>query len=395
MKQKLKKAISSFFNSKIRLWAVILACVIFAGGGWGFAHYEQTQRFGGEESLAEAKKYLEVRKTLEDNYVGETDFQSMNSAAFTAMVKALGDKWSYYMSADEYAAYQLYNANEYQGIGITIRTDDSSKGFEILSVASGSPAEAAGVKAGDILLAVDAQDVRGMTAAQVRTLITEHIDEKVVITLKTDSGSTDVSVDCTSIYSNPVSYELLKRNVGYVRIANFRSGAGTNAAAAVDDLLSQGARYIVFDVRDNPGGLLTELIRILDHLLPEGDIFISVDKSGAEEVTRSDNVCIEVPMAVLVNENSYSAAEFFAAALKDYGWAEVVGRQTTGKARSQITLELSDGSAVHISSKTYLTPNRVDLSHTGGLAPDVWAEVGDKNDVDGQLEAAINAVLGK
>ena len=131
----------------------------------------------------------------------------------------------------------------------------------------------------------------------------------------------------------------------------------------------------------------------LDHILPEGDLFVSVDRSGKETVTKSDNVCVKVPMSVLVNANTYSAAEFFAAALREYDWATIVGENTTGKGRSQTTLLLSDGSAVHISSNKYLTPQRVDLSEQGGLVPDQTVTPGDDPEVDQQLNAAISAVL--
>ena len=130
----------------------------------------------------------------------------------------------------------------------------------------------------------------------------------------------------------------------------------------------------------------------IDHLLPQGDLFVSVDGSGKETVTQSDSVCVKVPMAVIVNGNTYSAAEFFAAALREYDWATIVGQNTTGKGRSQTTIALPDGSAVHISSRKYLTPNRVDLSEQGGLVPDVVVAPGADSEVDAQLEAALSAV---
>ena len=138
---------------------------------------------------------------------------------------------------------------------------------------------------------------------------------------------------------------------------------------------------------------MTELLKALDHILPEGDLFVSVTKSGKEKVSTSDASCVKLPMAVLINANTYSAAEYFAAALKEYNWATVVGSATTGKGRSQTTIELSDGSAVHISSRKYLTPTRVDLAQTGGITPDVVVDMGDTGD-DMQLYKAIDLVKG-
>lgn len=394
MKETLKNALRSFFGIKVRLWALLLACVLGLGAGWTISARRQEARFGGSDSYAAAQKYLEVQKILDDYYVGDTDNAAMGEAAYAAMVKSLGDQWSYYMTASDYEAYKLYSANQYQGVGITITAAADGGGYEITAVTAGSPAETAGIQAGEVLMAVDGQAVGTLSVSDVRTLIQSHLDESVTLTIKGEKGTRDVDVDCTVIYTDPVSYKMLASSVGYVKIVNFESGAGDKAIAAVDDLLAQGATSLVFDVRDNPGGLLSELIKILDHLLPEGDLFISVNEAGEETVTRSDNVCIQTPMAVLINGNSYSAAEFFAAALSDYNWATTVGQPTTGKGRSQVTVELSDGSAVHISNNKYLTPNRVDLSEQGGLTPNVEVAPSADGSTDPQLEAAVSAVLG-
>ena len=392
MKEKSKNLLQSFFGIKIRLWAVLLACAIFAGGGYYLNARKTRQAFGGSEGYAAAQKYLSVQKVVDENFVGEENNDAMSDAACAAMVKSLGDQWSYYMTASEYEAYKLYSANQYQGIGVTISAEQSGDGYEITSVSAGSPAEAAGIKAGDVMLAVGGQSVKGLTVDEVRNLIRSHLNETVTLSIKSGGTTADVSVDCTVIYKEPVTYELKDKGVGFIRIENFESGAGDKAVSAVDDLLSQGATSLVFDVRGNPGGLLSELLKILDHLLPEGDLFVSVNEAGEENVTKSDAVCIQVPMAVLVNADSYSAAEFFAAALKEYNWATVVGEQTTGKGRSQITVELPDGSAVHISNNKYLTPLRVDLSEQGGLFPDVPVVM--TSEGDAQLDAAIAAVVG-
>ncbi|MEG1632495.1 MAG: S41 family peptidase [Oscillospiraceae bacterium] len=395
MKDKIKNALQSFFGIKIRFWAVIMACVLFCGLGWGINARSQTRRFGGREGYAAAQKYLEVKKILSDNFVGEEDEQAMSDAACAAMVKALGDRWSYYMSPSEYESYKLYSANQYEGIGVTITVDEASGGFAITAVEPGSPAESAELAVGDIITAVDAEPLSGKTVTEVRTLIRSHMDETVTLTVKGANVTGDVKVDCTVIYKQPVTYKLTDDKVGYIRIQNFDAGAGEKAVAAVDELLAKGAVAMVFDVRTNPGGMLSELIKILDHLLPEGDIFVSVNEAGEETVTKSDNVCIDVPMAVLVDKNTYSAAEFFAAALKEYNWATVVGEQTTGKARSQVTFELPDGSAVHLSNNKYLTPDRVDLALVGGLTPDILAATAATAEKDEALTSAVNAVLGK
>ncbi|MBQ3216413.1 MAG: S41 family peptidase, partial [Oscillospiraceae bacterium] len=172
--------------------------------------------------------------------------------------------------------------------------------------------------------------------------------------------------------------------------------------AAIEDLCNQGASSLIFDLRFNPGGRKNELVEVLDYLLPEGPLFRSVDYDGNEEVDYSDESCLDLPMAVLVNEDSYSAAEFFAAAMQEYGAGIIVGTKTTGKANYQQTFRLSDGSAIAISTGHYQTPNGVTLEGLG-VTPDVIVEVDDetylalyysevemKNDV--QLQAAITAL---
>ena len=202
-----------------------------------------------------------------------------------------------------------------------------------------------------------------------------------------NSGSTEASMQSSMLILYPSLLPVMNPETRAQR-PPYSSAAA--AMDATEKLLSQGARGFVFDLRSNPGGLLSELTELLDYLLPSGTIFISVDKSGEQTAIESDSVCLDMPMAVIVNEYTYSAAEFFAAALQDYNWAEIIGVRTTGKSRSQQTVELSDGSAIHLSTATYLTPRGVDLAEQGGVIPD--QEVAITSSGDSQLSAALMAV---
>ena len=340
------------------LAAVISTYIITIGG------------FESKDAFNNAKKYMEVESVIENNFIGDVSEEDIYNGAAAAMVRSLGDKWSYYMTPAEYEAYKLSAANEYAGIGVTVQIDEDGN-FRIASVQEGTPAEQAGLQEGQYLISVDGEEVNGMTLADVSTLIRSKLNTDFKLGIKDKKGNeTEVTLACTTIYKTAVSNKLLEKNVGYVRIANFEAGSSADAISAIESLLSIGAEHFIFDLRDNPGGLLSELKALLDYILPEGDIFVSIDREGHETVTGSDKVCLKYDMCVLVNENTYSAAEFFAAALQEYDWATIVGAQTTGKARSQITVELSDGSAVHISTNKYLTPERVDLAEAGGITPD-------------------------
>ncbi len=360
--------------------------------------------FGGVDGFVQAAKFASVLRIVSTEFVGDYDLGEFTDAALDNAVASLDDDWSYYMDADSYADYQDYSANRYQGIGVTIIQDEQTGGFRIEALTKDGPAQRAGLQAGEIILSVDGVSVIGAAVDDLRSLIQADFGAEALITVQNEQGQVrQVSVSCEEIYTSPVSSELLDEHVGYVAITNFRAGAGAEAVAAVEQLLEQGADSFVFDVRSNPGGQVSEMVEILDYLLPEGDIFIRADKRGHEVVERSDEHCVELPMAVVVNGDSYSAAEFFAAALRDYQWASVVGEPTTGKARSQVTIPLWDGSAVHISKYSYLTPGRVDLYEAGGLTPDVevwlseeellayqtgWLEPAD----DPQVQAAVGAL---
>ena len=372
----------------------IIACLLCIAVTAGVMCLVFFGRFGGVSNYKMARKLAEVKEVIDENYIGERDDTAVENAASAAMVTALGDQWSYYMTPEEYQAYLMYSANEYAGIGVTIQPESTGGGYRIVAVTAQSPAERAGLTAGDVIVSVDGTDVSDMPLSEVQQLIRSKLDRTISFSIRGADGKTrTVDVDCTVIHTDPVSFKMLDNNIGYIQINNFEKGCGDSTVKAMDQLLSDGASALIFDVRNNPGGRLSELITVLDHVLPEGDIFVSVDRSGRETVTKSDNVCVKVPMSVLINGNTYSAAEFFAAALKEYDWATLVGENTTGKGRSQTTLVLSDGSAVHISSNKYLTPQRVDLSEQGGLIPDIAAQPGEDPEIDSQLNAAISAVL--
>ena len=386
----MKKGKLPNFDNKIKLTHLIIACLAVAIVTAILTYVAAIGGFGSKQYFDDARRYIEIEKIIDDNYIGDADYNELYNAAAAAMVKSIGDKWSYFMNAEEYEAYKLSSSNEYSGIGVSVKVNSSGE-FEVFSVEESSPAANAGIAVGDIITAIDGEDVSDKTLEDVSLLIRSKVNKDFPMTLESGGDTKTVTVACEIIYKNPVSSRLLDGNIGYINISNFEAGSSENTKKAIEQLLQTGATSFIFDVRNNPGGLLTELVDLLDYILPEGDLFISVDKSGKETVQTSDKVSLKNKMIVLVNGNSYSAAEFFAAALQEYNWATVVGEQTTGKARSQITLELSDGSAVHISTHKYLTPNRVDLAEAGGVTPDI-AVAQDDEKTDKQLETAINAL---
>lgn len=318
-------------------------------------------------------EYLKL--VIDECYIDDYDPEEVEDAAAAAMVDALKNPWSYYISASEYDDYVNNHANSYVGIGVVIVYTEEQEGFEVIRVESGGGAEHAGIAPGDVITAVDGESVKDVGVEQASQLVKGEPGTTVTITVLRDGQTTDLSVERMHMEVEVATGQLLEGKVGLVRIKNFNERCSEETIAIVQDLIEQGAQSLIFDVRFNPGGYKDEMVKILDYLLPEGKLFCSVDYQGNEEIDRSDSKCLEMPMAVLINEDSYSAAEFFAAALQEYEWATVVGTPSTGKSHYQIAIPLNDGSAVNLSVGEYYTPNGVSLADQGGLQPDVELEV--------------------
>lgn len=322
-------------------------------------------------------KLDQVEYLIKNRFIEEADMEKAEDAAATAMIDSLGDRWSYYLSAADYATHKEQVENAYVGIGITISPEENGQGFLILAVQKDSGAEAAGLLAGDIITGAESQDVRGMTTAQLRDIIRGKEGTSVSLEITRDSEVLRVQVTRVRILTEVVRYEMLENSIGLIAISNFDARCADETIAAIEALREQGAQALIFDVRNNPGGYATELVKVLDYLLPEGDLFRTLDYAGRETVDKSDASYLDMPIAVVCNEDSYSAAEFFPAAIQEYGAGTIVGMPTCGKGYFQYTYELSDGSAVGLSAGKYFTPSGKSLIGTG-IQPDVVVEVDDE-----------------
>ena len=324
------------------------------------------------------REYASLLSKIDEYYIGEYDETDITVAANNAAVDALGDRWSFYLTPDEYARYLDSTGNRFTGIGVTAVIDEATGGMLIESVYRGSAAENGGLAPGDVITDVDGTSIKGLEFDEMRARLARPVGDSITLTVLRPNGDVaSLEVIYSIVYVDPVSYEMLDGGIGYIQLENFESGSARSFIAAVNDLVIQGAGALIFDVRGNGGGKVHEMTGILDHLLPEGEIFIAVDRSGKEEITTSDPNMVDLPSVVLVDKYSYSAAEYFAATLKEYGYATIVGGRTTGKDRSQVTIDLYGGGALHISSGKFLTRNRVSLYETGGLVPDHEIELTD------------------
>ena len=355
------------FNIGIPLKVVLILILLVGGGSFWMTRSKMLEKVGGKEDYDEAMRYIEIKDAVQEHYIDEADRSRMGQSAASAMIAGLGDKWSYFMTPDEYKSYKLSSANEYSGIGMSISKEENGN-FRVISVNPGSAAAEAGVSAGMLLSSVDGENIRGLSEDQARTLIRSKLNGKFTLGI---SGGDELEVDCRRTHESAVNYRKEKTDAGYVQIYNFEAGSADEAIDAIERLLEQNIVALCIDIRGNAGGLAGETQKLLDYLLPAGTLFYTADRKGNEEAASSDSMCIQLPMVVLLNSETYAEAEVFAACMQEYQWATLFGETTTGSTRDQETIELSDGSAIRLSTKSYLTPNHVDISVKGGVVPDM------------------------
>lgn len=350
-------------------------------------------------------KLTELEDIILTQFIGDKDKTAMEDAAAEAMVNSLGDRWSYYLPAAEYASHREQTENAYVGIGVTIqKQEEEPKGLTVISVSKGGSAEAAGILPGDVMVTVEGQSTAELTTTEVRNLVRGEEGTLVSIQILRDGQILDFSVPRRKIETAVAEGQMLDGNIGLIKIFNFDSRCAKEAMEAIQQLREQGAEALIFDVRNNPGGYAAELVKLLDYLLPAGELFSTVDYQGNTHVDKSGPDYLDMPMAVLCNGASYSAAEFFAAAIQEYEAGTVVGTETCGKGYFQYTLQLSDGSAVGLSVGKYFTPKGNSLIGTG-IIPDIVVEVDEETEAkiyygqiepadDPQLQAAVKALMG-
>ena len=386
------RAIKRIFNIGIPLKIMLILLILAVGGVYGWTSSSMMRAMGGKSDYNEAKRYIQIKDIVEDNFIDTVNRSAMGNSAAAAMISGLGDQWSSFMSADEYRTYQMSSANEYSGIGMSILKTPYG-GFQITQVNPGSPAAWSGLGANMVIVGVDDVDVRGMDTDEVRTMIRSRLNK--VFTLTIDGQKDPIKVDCSTTYVSPVSYKLDRTGAGIITISNFEAGSAEDSIAAIEALLSQNVSGFVLDLRDNPGGLVEEVHKLLDYLLPQGELFYLATKDGRQDVYTSDNQCLKTNFRIIINYHTYGEAEVFANVMQEFQWAALVGEATTGKTRAQQTIELADGSAIRLSTKSYRTAGGRDISREGGVVPDTIiyntnAEAIDASINDGNGTASYN-----
>ena len=343
----------------------------------------------GKSGMAMVQTWVLARFAFVD---AAADLDKAMDAGLNSFVTGLGDRWSYYLDQERYQQTTARRANNYVGVGITVDYT-REEGLLVREVTEGGPADKAGVLAGDIITAADGYSLAGDAREEGTDRIRGEAGTQVVLTLLGEDGSTrDVICVRATLRNSSASGRMLEGNIGYVKLDNFYSGSADSFQKEVDALVEQGAESLIVDVRSDPGGYVAELEKILDYLLPEGPVFTQKARWWVESVYQSDADCVDLPMAAIVNADTYSAAELLAAQLRESVDAPIVGELTSGKGYSQVTFPLMNGGGVGLSTATYCTGSGHSLIGEG-IVPDVELSLNEGavmgGEDDNQLQAAI------
>lgn len=332
-----------------------------------------------------------IDSVLDSFYFEEVDDEKAKDSIYKAYLSSYCDKYTVYYTADEYKKLTETTNGTFSGIGAVCQIS-SEGGILLVDVYESGAGYKAGLRSGDRIIQVDGTDVTDMDLSSAVALVKGEKGTQVGLKIVRDGATSDYTVVRDEIEVQTVNYAITEDNIGYISVSQFENVTAKQFKAAIEDLKSEGAKGIIIDIRNNPGGLLTTVISMLKDILPNGLIVYTEDKDGnRKEYSDNDNEELDMPLAVLVNGNSASASEIFAGAIQDYGKGVIVGTQTFGKGIVQTVKPLTDGSAIKFTIAKYFTPKGQDI-HGKGVTPDVVVEYDKDADEDIQISAALESV---
>lgn len=336
-----------------------------------------------------------LKDVIDLKYLEKTDEKTLKENIYKGLLQGLNDPYSVYYTKDEYDALKEETSGSYCGIGALVSQNADTGVITAINVFKGSPAEKAGMKNGDIIFKVEDKEVTGEDLNNVVAKMKGEKDTKVKINVYRTSEKEYIDLEVTrdKVDVPTVEHKMLDKSkgIGYIQITQFEEVTYDQFKEALDDLKKRGMKSVIFDLRNNPGGLYDTVCEMLDDLLPEGTLVYTKDKDGNKQEKKSDANFLDMPMVVLQNENSASASEIFAGAIQDFGAGKIVGTQSFGKGIVQSIIPLSDGSAVKLTVEKYYTPKGVNI-HGKGITPDVKVEISKDGKKDNQLQKAIEVI---
>lgn len=347
------------------------------------------------------EKYIKKIRTVIDKYYlwdDEIDAKKQETGAIKGYVEGIGDEYTEYIPADEMEEYTENITGNFVGIGIYMVADEDSGRVVVYYPIPESPAERAGIKAGDLIISVDGIEYTSEDFDSIADYIKGEEGTNVKLVVERDGERLTFDIVREKVNTNPITVEMLEDNIGYLKLPSFDEGTAQDFKDKVQELQSKGANSLIIDLRNNGGGIVNEATEIADFLLDKGQTIIStVDKNDKKEITYSKKDAIfTMPVVVLVNENSASASEILACSLQDNERAKIVGKTTFGKGIIQTLFSLNDGSGLKITTEEYYTPKGTTI-HKVGIKPDEEVELPDdvtsiyavKREEDTQLQKAI------
>ena len=394
---------------------IAAAAVILVGGTFGICKAGNYQMVIGSKGASKVKntklldqdtvdKVDELTNYMDLYYYEDYDVQDVQDGLLKGVVSGLGDKYSAYYTAEEYKEQQLSTSGTYYGIGAALAQDKDTMQVTITKIYEGTPSEEAGLKKDDVIVSADGTDATSMELTDFVKLI--RGEEGTTVHLEIYRPSTEETlefdVERKNVELPSVSSQMLENNIGYIQISEFQSKTAEQFESALSSLKDQGAQSLIVDVRGNGGGLVDSVVAILDDILPEGTVVYTEDKYGnRQDYTSSGDTYLDMPIAVLIDQNSASASEIFAGAIKDYNYGTLIGTKTFGKGIVQTVFSLPEGDAIKITTAKYFTPDG-NYIHGVGIEPDIELEyqfMGGENDeysvdLDNQIQKAIE-VLSK
>ena len=341
-----------------------------------------------------SKKMNLIEQVIDAYYFGKVDKNKLKEGTYKGMVEGLEEPYSTYYTKEEFKSEREETSGKYVGIGALVTKNEKNGIISIVRVFDGSPAEKAGLKKGDVIAQVEGKDVTGKDLSKVVLKIKGKENTKVTLkildpnTMKYKTVTmVRKAVDTPSVESKMIDK---KNKIGYIAIAEFDENTATQFKQHLAKLKKQKVKGVIFDLRYNPGGLYAIVCQMLDEILPKGTIVFTKDKNGVKEEETSDAKALNLPMAVIQNDSSASAAEIFAGAVQDFKAGTIVGTQSYGKGVVQNIYPFSDGTALKLTIKKYYTPSGKNINNKG-ITPDVKVENDGKTDK--QLDAAKGVVL--
>lgn len=367
---------------------IVLVGVSFGGGyGLGTTGTPLPMIAGTNSQPDYFKVFWEAWGITEKNFVDPKllDPQRMTRGAIRGMVESLGDPHSSYVDPQHYQFEQADLEGSFDGIGAQVGVQN--KRLTVIAPLEGSPAEKAGIRAGDRILQIDGKDATALSVTEAVSKIRGQRGTKVVLTVVHDNDTKPIEIEIIrdQIKTTSVARRVLPDGIGYVRLASFNENARDEVISALNALQNSQVKALVLDLRNNPGGLLDQAIGVTSQFLKDGVVAYQVDKEGKKTSypVKPGGVATDIPMVVLVNKGSASASEILAGALQDYKRATVIGEETFGKGSVNRFHALSDGSAVYITFARWMTPNGR-LIESKGLVPDIVASLSEADILAGQ-----------